>query len=117
MASTYEELIAKSRELAAAGDMAGAKRVAQIAISRRGGGQAQAPHNTGIVGNIEQAGSHRLNKWENGWNENFDRLQNSESVYSSVVPVYYGKYPEVRWKQNFILPTHSSFELNILNTM
>lgn len=48
MASTYEELIAKSRELAAAGDMAGAKRVAQIAISRRDGGQAPAQQTNGL---------------------------------------------------------------------
>ena len=41
MASTYEELIAKARELDAAGDMAGAKRLAQIAISRRG--QTETP--------------------------------------------------------------------------
>lgn len=40
-ASTYEELIAKSRELAAAGDMAGAKRVAQIAITRRDAASAK----------------------------------------------------------------------------
>lgn len=48
MASTYEELIAKSRELAAAGDMAGAKRVAQIAISRRGG-MVPVPAQTNMV--------------------------------------------------------------------
>jgi hypothetical protein len=35
--STYAEMIAKSRELAAAGDMESAKRVAQIAIARRDG--------------------------------------------------------------------------------
>jgi len=35
MASTYEELIAKSRELAASGDMDNARRVAEIAIKRR----------------------------------------------------------------------------------
>lgn len=38
MASTYEEILAKSRELAAAGDMAGAKRLAQIAVARRDAG-------------------------------------------------------------------------------
>ncbi len=36
MAATYEELMAKSRELYGAGDMEGAKRVARIALSRRG---------------------------------------------------------------------------------
>lgn len=35
MASTYEEILAKSRELHAAGDTEGAKRLAKIAISRR----------------------------------------------------------------------------------
>lgn len=36
MAATYEQLIAKARELDAAGDTEGAKRLAKIAISRRG---------------------------------------------------------------------------------
>jgi len=35
MASTYEEIMAKSRELYGAGDMEGAKRLAKIAISRK----------------------------------------------------------------------------------
>lgn len=35
MASTYEELMAKSRELYAAGDRAGARRLAEIALTRR----------------------------------------------------------------------------------
>lgn len=41
MAATYEELMAKSRELYGTGDMEGAKRVARIALSRRG--QAAGP--------------------------------------------------------------------------
>lgn len=43
MAATYEELIAKSRELNAAGDVDGAKRVARIAISRRDGAVQPTP--------------------------------------------------------------------------
>lgn len=50
MASTYEELIAKSRELAAGGDMVGAKRVAEIAIKRRG-----APPAPGKTNMVEQS--------------------------------------------------------------
>lgn len=46
--ATYEQIIAKSKELAAAGDMAGAKRLAKIALDRR------ASMRTNIV---EQAGS------------------------------------------------------------
>ncbi|MEL7223674.1 MAG: hypothetical protein AAGL17_02145, partial [Cyanobacteria bacterium J06576_12] len=44
--STYEELIAKARELDAAGDTAGAKRLAQIAISRRDQAKAAQAANT-----------------------------------------------------------------------
>jgi hypothetical protein len=43
MAATYEQLMAKSRELFAAGDVAGAKRVARIALDRRGAESAPAP--------------------------------------------------------------------------
>lgn len=42
MAATYEQLMAKSRELFAAGDVAGAKRVARIALDRRGAETAPA---------------------------------------------------------------------------
>lgn len=42
MAATYEELIAKAKELAAAGKTEEAKRVAEIAVQRRGGTQPQA---------------------------------------------------------------------------
>lgn len=38
MASTYEEIMAKSRELYGAGDIEGAKRLARIALERKGGG-------------------------------------------------------------------------------
>ena len=51
---TYEELIAKARELDAAGDTAGAKRLAQIAISRRDQMKpAQAANTTGQVFEIQ----------------------------------------------------------------
>ncbi|MEO1346422.1 MAG: hypothetical protein AAFV74_19955 [Pseudomonadota bacterium] len=52
--STYEELIAKARELDAAGDAAGAKRLAQIAISRRDQAKpAQAANKTGQIFEIQ----------------------------------------------------------------
>jgi hypothetical protein len=46
--STYEELIAKSRELAAAGNMEDATRVAQIAIKRRDAAAAQQAPQTNL---------------------------------------------------------------------
>lgn len=43
MAATYEEIMAKSRELYASGDLEGAKRLARIALSRRGNSSSDAP--------------------------------------------------------------------------
>jgi hypothetical protein len=74
MAATYEELIAKSRELAAAGDMESAKRVAKIAISRRDGAASPKPRSFGdaaydnVVGNPSdgvQSYGEQLGTWLN----------------------------------------------------
>ncbi|MDF3904700.1 hypothetical protein [Paracoccus sp. AS002] len=70
MASTYEEIIAKSRELHAQGDIAGAKRLAQIAIQRRSQpSQAERPQSQQIMDQYDaavaagdNAAAHRLLK-------------------------------------------------------
>ena len=70
---------------------------------------------TDLNSNIEQAGIHRLSKWDAGWNENLNKVLHNESINSAVVPLYYGKYSSVRWKQNFINPINKLFELHIVN--
>jgi len=51
--------------------------------------------------NLEKAGKHRLEKWENGWDENLELLKAGNHV-SSLVPKYFGKYDVMRWKGDFI---------------
>lgn len=54
--ATFAELMAKSRELHAAGDVAGAKRVAEIALKQRGA-IVNSKGLTGIMGGVEQLGA------------------------------------------------------------
>lgn len=64
-----------------------------------------------LAPNIEEAGAHRLEQWENGWGQNLDELETSSKV-EAVIPRYYGKYNILRWKQKFITPAHKNFERN-----
>lgn len=54
--ATFAELMAKSRELHAAGDIAGAKRVAEIALKQRGA-IVNRKGLTGVMGLVEQGGA------------------------------------------------------------
>ena len=50
---------------------------------------------------LEKAGKHRLEKWENGWDENLELLKTRNDI-SNLVPKYFGKYNIMRWKGDFI---------------
>lgn len=59
--------------------------------------------------NIIQAGKHRLDQWEKGWGENLKHFQKSKKE-GDVLPYYFGKYPILRFKQEFIEVTSDKFE-------
>lgn len=50
---------------------------------------------------IEYAGKHRLEKWENGWYENLELLKQEKNV-DSLTPKYFNKYDVARWKGDLI---------------
>ncbi len=54
-----------------------------------------------IDGDLDRAGEHRLPVWEAGWRENLNYL---------LIPKYFGKFPVVRWRREFIEPEGSRFE-------
>ena len=64
--------------------------------------------------NIEEAGEHRLEQWEKGWEENLTEFEASSRV-EAVIPGYFGKYNVIRWKQKLIKPAHIDFERNSLS--
>ena len=59
------------------------------------------------------AGRRRRAAWDAGWGENVARF-NQKAVFRSLIPGYFGKYPVVRWLQDFICPLNSRFEYHSL---
>lgn len=55
-----------------------------------------------ISESLEKAGSHRLNKWEDGWSENLVELISSNTK-TALVPKYWGKNKYSRLNKNFII--------------
>jgi hypothetical protein len=63
--------------------------------------------------NIVTAGEHRREDWEGGWGENYTEYSKNNSI-ESIKPKYFGKYPCVRWNQDYIIPMTEDFEKNSL---
>ena len=61
---------------------------------------------------LPKAGKHRLIQWEKGWGENLKDLKSKRN--SSIIPLYFGKYNIVRFKQEFLKPISPNFEYNML---
>lgn len=59
--------------------------------------------------NSIRAGKHRLDQWEKGWGENLEHFQKSKRE-RDILPYYFGKYPILRFKQQFIEATSDKFE-------
>ena len=65
---------------------------------------------------VQKSGPHRVNDWVEGWAENEKEFTNSNN-FSSLIPKYFGKFPYVRWKQNFIKPLNPDFEYNMVKVL
>jgi trans-aconitate methyltransferase len=48
---------------------------------------------------LEISGAKRIVSWEKGWGENLNNLKNHQE--DALIPKYFGKYPYVRFKQEF----------------
>jgi SAM-dependent methyltransferase len=69
-----------------------------------------------LQGELKSSGKHRKQEWEQGWHENYLRLQEMSNV-DALIPGYFGKYPLLRWKQNWIKPQSKEMESNFLKIM
>ncbi len=63
---------------------------------------------------LAQAGKHRLNEWEAGWQENLDSLKSSITATDAISPKYFDKHGAIRWRGRFIRPVSPKFEGNSL---
>jgi hypothetical protein len=66
-----------------------------------------------LDGDVLAAGEHRRKDWEMGWHENF-KLFFNDGLRSSLVPRYYGKYPIVRWKGDFVMVNSDCYEYRMI---
>lgn len=62
------------------------------------------------------SGSHRKESWENGWEQNLIEFTSSKNL-ASIAPKYFGKYPLIRWKQQFIKPKSALMESGLLSLL
>ena len=60
-----------------------------------------------IIGDPE-----RKHVWEKGWQENLDEFMSGDSGESSLVPKFIRSNQAVRFRQKYIMPDDSQFELN-----
>jgi len=58
---------------------------------------------------LARAGEGRIGQWELGWGSHIGRLGQPFDA-AVLVPGYFGKYPVVRWQQEFIAPYDPRFE-------
>jgi hypothetical protein len=67
-----------------------------------------------VSSELAVAGPHRRNDWEEGWSENLASFE-SEPIQDNLIPKYFGKGREARWRQKLIRPTSRKFEASMLS--
>ena len=65
---------------------------------------------------VKKSGAHRIGDWQAGWGANRDEF-NETCSYESLIPKYFGKFPYVRWCQDFIKPVNKDFEYNMAQVL
>ena len=65
-----------------------------------------------LFNDIIHSGEHRIDDWENGWNDNLEKFKMYRSI-EYLIPKYHGKYNLVRWKGDIIKPTIDNFDYKI----
>ncbi len=65
---------------------------------------------------LEVSGSHRKESWEIGWGQNLIEFSDTKNL-ASIAPKYFGKYPLIRWKQQFIKPKSALMESGLLSLL
>ena len=63
---------------------------------------------------VVQSGSHRINDWESGWEENLQKLTDEEDLIQALIPKYFDKYNVVRINGDFVRPITKYFEYHLL---
>ena len=62
---------------------------------------------------LKVSGEHRIEDWERGWGENLAEFCKTGNP-DAAVPLYFGKYPIVRWRRKWVRPLSSNHEYRLL---
>jgi len=65
---------------------------------------------------LVKVGAHRANDWERGWGENYKNFKETKNI-EDVIPKYFNKIPQIRWKQNWIQPQSPTMEYDMLGLL
>lgn len=65
-----------------------------------------------LSSDITRSGEHRINEWENGWDENLRSFRRSRNI-NDLIPKYHGKNRIVRWKGDVVMPVTENFDYKI----
>jgi trans-aconitate methyltransferase len=62
---------------------------------------------------LKVSGEHRIEDWERGWGENLEEFCKTGNP-DAAVPLYFGKYPIVRWRRHWVRPLNADHEYRLL---
>ena len=65
---------------------------------------------------VTQAGAHRIEQWERGWNENLNEFQQSGDP-TSLIPKYFKKGVYSRLQQRFVMGTSPDYDHQMLTVI
>ncbi len=65
-----------------------------------------------LLNDITKSGKHRINEWENGWNQNLELFKETKNI-EDLIPKYHGKKDIVRWMGDVIKPITENFDYKI----
>jgi hypothetical protein len=67
-----------------------------------------------LKSDLEKAGSHRLNRWEDGWSENLNEFISSGYDQNALIPKFVKKNELIRLRGEYIQPADPDFETNFV---
>ena len=65
-----------------------------------------------LTSDIPVSGEHRINEWENGWDENLNLFKKTKKI-ETLIPKYHGKNKIVRWMGDVVMPITENFDYKI----